>query len=362
MIDTKGAVWDGTRLIVTDELQVRGPGAGEATVRVLASGICHSDLNVIDGTSPVASPVVLGHEAAGTVELVGEGVTSVGPGDAVVIGSTIPCGDCTACLSGRAGECRNPFGSGQSPFRWLGQPVRAFANVSSWASMITVAESQLVPAPGIPPEVAALVGCAVSTGFGVVRNVARVKSGDVVVVFGVGGIGVNVLQTARLCGASLIIAVDIDKSKEPDAIRFGADVFVAVDSRDLAETVVDLIRDRTSAEIDVAVECSGSPTAIRSAIQCTAAGGCTALVGIPPIGAVEAFDVNNLLRNRTIAGSLNGKVDLRRDFPVIIAHIKSGTLDVVSQVSQVWPLAEIDCAIDAVRAGTVIRAVLDHTA
>jgi S-(hydroxymethyl)glutathione dehydrogenase / alcohol dehydrogenase len=360
MIVTKGAVWDGSRLFVTHDLEVREPGPDEVTVRVLASGICHSDLNVIDGTSPVPPPVVLGHEAAGTVELMGDEVTSVRLGEAVVVGSTIPCEACRACQDGRPGECRNPFGQGQSRFLWQGRPVRAFANVSSWSSMITVKESQIVACPGIPPKSAALIGCAVSTGFGVVRNVARVKPGDVVVVLGVGGIGVNVVQTARLFGASLVVAADIDAAKEDAALRFGADAFVAVESRASAERTAERIRKRTGADIDVVVECSGNLTAIDTAIRCTAAGGLTALVGIPPAGTMESLDVNDLLRNRTVAGSLNGKVELQRDFPTIIGHIAEGGLEIDSQVSKVWPLAEIDSAIAAVRAGSVIRAVLDH--
>jgi S-(hydroxymethyl)glutathione dehydrogenase/alcohol dehydrogenase len=362
MIATRGAVWDGSQLVVTDHLELREPGPGEVTIRVLASGICHSDLNVIDGTSPVPAPVILGHEAAGTVEMVGENVKELVPGDPVVVGSTIPCGLCRACLDDRAGECRSSFGTAHFPFQWQGQPVRAFANVSSWASKITVRQSQLVAAPGIPPEAAALIGCAVSTGYGVVRNVARVTRGDTVVVLGIGGIGVNVVQTARLCGASLIVAVDVDAKKEVAARHYGADVFVAVGEGEPSESTAQRIERAAGVPIDVVIECSGNGTAIDSAVRCTAPGGVTALVGIPPLGTSYPLDVVELLRNRTVSGSLNGKVDLQRQFPIIIGHIISGKLDVDSQVSRVWPLGEIEQAIEAVRAGSVIRAVLDHTA
>ena len=222
MIRTTGAVWDGVELVVTDELEVREPGPGEVSIRVLASGICHSDLNVLDGQHPVSLPVVLGHEAAGTVDRVGEGVTSVGPGDAVVVGSTVPCGRCRFCSAGRRSECPDAFVAGPPPFRWRGRPVRAYANTSSWAGTTTVRASQLVPAPGIPATSAALIGCAVSTGYGVVRNVAQVRPGDAVVVFGVGGIGVNVIQTARLSGAARVLAVDVNPAKAEVAARFGA--------------------------------------------------------------------------------------------------------------------------------------------
>jgi S-(hydroxymethyl)glutathione dehydrogenase/alcohol dehydrogenase len=361
MIQTSGAVWDGVDLVVTDELEVREPGPGEVSLRVLASGICHSDLNVIDGQNPVSLPVVLGHEAAGIVDRVGEGVDSIGPGDAVVVGSTVPCGACRFCSTGRSSECRDAFLAGPPPFRWRGRPVRSFANTSSWAGTTTVRASQLVRSPGIPATSAALIGCAVSTGYGVVRNVAQVAPGDAVVVFGVGGIGVNVIQTARLSGAGRILAVDVNPAKADVATRFGAhDTLIA--SRTLAgEALAELVRARMGVPVDVTVECSGAPTAIDAAIGCTAWGGTTALVGIPRVGTRASFAVDDLLRNRRIVGSLNGSVDLHRDFTAIVAHVHHGDLDLDGQVTQLWPLREIHAAIAAVRAGSVVRAVLTHS-
>jgi S-(hydroxymethyl)glutathione dehydrogenase/alcohol dehydrogenase len=360
MIQTSGAVWDGADLVVTDELEVREPGPGEVSLRVLASGICHSDLNVLDGQSPVPLPVVLGHEAAGVVDRVGEGVTSVGPGDAVVVGSTVPCGTCRFCAAGRGSECREAFAAGPPPFRWRGRPVRAFANTSSWAGTTTVRASQLVHAPGIPATSAALIGCAVSTGYGVVRNVARVRPGDAVVVFGVGGIGVNVLQTARLSGAARILAVDVNPAKAEVAANFGAHDFLIAQPSDTGDVLAELIRTQMGVPVDVAVECSGAPAAIDAAIACTAWGSTTALVGIPRAGTRASFAVDDLLRNRRIVGSLNGSVDLHRDFTAIVDHVHNGELEVAAQVSRVWPLRDIGEALAAVRAGSVVRAVLAH--
>jgi S-(hydroxymethyl)glutathione dehydrogenase/alcohol dehydrogenase len=361
MIQTRGVVWDGADLVVTDELEVREPGPGEASLRVLASGICHSDLNVLDGQNPVSLPVVLGHEAAGIVDRVGEGVTSVSPGDAVVVGSTVPCGTCRFCTAGRRSECPDAFRAGPPPFRWRGQPVRAFANTSSWAGTTTVRASQLVHAPGIPATSAALIGCAVSTGYGVVRNVARVRPGDAVVVFGVGGIGVNVLQTARLSGAARVLAVDVNPAKAEVAARFGAHDTLIAKPSDTGDVLAELIGTQIGVPVDVAVECSGAPAAIDAAIACTAWGGTTALVGIPRAGTRASFAVDDLLRNRRIAGSLNGSVDLHRDFTAIVEHVHNGDLEVDAQVSRVWPLRDIDEALAAVRAGSVVRAVLTHT-
>ena len=164
---------------------------------MLASGICHSDLNVLDGTSPVPPPVVLGHEAAGVVDAVGDGVVAIAAGDEVVVAAAVVLRPVPRCTSGRPGACTNAFAPNVAPFTWRGEPVRAYANVASFAGATVVRAEQVVAAAGLPAPEAALVGCAVSTGYGVVANVVPVRGGDTVVVFGVGGIGVNAIQTAR---------------------------------------------------------------------------------------------------------------------------------------------------------------------
>lgn len=336
-------MFDGQRLHVVDDLEVPEPGPGEVTVRVLASGICHSDLNVLDGTVPVPPPVVLGHEGAGVVDRVGEGVTGWAPGDEVLLGGLTPCGACRNCRAGHPAACPEAFGRGGTPFRWQGTPVRSYANVSSFSTMVTVAAGSLTATAGIPATSACVIGCAVTTGYGVARNAAGILPGDRVAVLGVGGIGANVLQTARLLGAGSITAIDVDPGKEAAARRFGADTFVTA----------------AEGEFDVVVECSGAPAAIEAAIELTAPGGTTALVGLPPVGHRATFDVGRLLRGRRIVGTLAGDVVPGRDTPAIVAHVRAGELDAAGLVSRVWPLAEIDDAIAAVRAGEVVRAVLD---
>jgi S-(hydroxymethyl)glutathione dehydrogenase/alcohol dehydrogenase len=359
---TRAAVFDGDRLIVVDDLDVRDPGPGEVRVRVLASGICHSDLNVLDGTAPVPPPVVLGHEGAGVVDAVGDGVDGPAVGDEVIVASAVACGRCRACRAGQPGACVDAFAAGAPPFVWRDDPVRAYANVASFAGATVVRAEQIVASAGIPPAEAALIGCAVSTGYGVAANVAGVQTGDVVVVFGVGGIGVNVLQTARLLGCARVVAVDVNPDKADAAGHFGADEFVVAPRVATAEELVALARGAAGAPVDAAIECSGARVAIGAAIEVVGRGGVTALVGIPPPGARASFDVNALLRNRRIIGSLNGTVDVHRDFPVIVEHVRHDALDLAAQVSAVWPLAGIDDAIAAVRDGRVVRAVLDHTA
>jgi S-(hydroxymethyl)glutathione dehydrogenase/alcohol dehydrogenase len=294
------------------------------------------------------------------VVAVGAGIHHVAPGDSVMVGSMTPCWTCRACLRGRFSSCPQVFGRGTTPFAWQDQPVGVYANVSSFAGLITVQSSQLVPTYELDPRAAALVGCAVSTGYGVIRNVAQVVPSDAVVVFGVGGIGVNALQTARLSGAARIVAVDVNPAKADTARRFGADTFVCPPAGTDAAGLVDLVRQAVAEPIDAAIECSGAPAAIDAAVELPAAGGTTALVGIPPPGTRAAVDVDRLLRGRRVVGSLNGAMDPRRDLPEIVRLARAGELDLASQVTRSWPLADIEEAIAAVRRGEVVRAVLDH--
>ena len=357
----RAAVWDGTRISVVDDVTVREPGPGEVQVEVQASGICHSDLNVIDGTSPRGVPIVLGHEAAGVVGAIGVGVEGVSIGDAVIVGSVAPCRTCRACRDQRFTDCVSAFSGGTTPFEWNGRAVGQYANISSFASRITVRATQVVPAAGLVATQAALIGCAVSTGYGVVRNVARVRAGDRVAVFGIGGIGVNVLQTCRLQRASRIIALDADARREGIAFRFGATDFVAVPRGADRARVAGLVHAIEPHGVDAAFECSGAPSAIEAAIQVLDHGGVAALVGMPPLGARSSFDVGALFRGRRIVGSLNGAQNPDRDLADIVALARAGALDLAAQVTHVWRLDEIDDAIAAVRRGDVVRAVLDHS-
>ena len=293
----RAAVWDGDQLVV-DDVSLQAPGAGEVTVRLLASGICHSDLNVIDGRSPVPVPVVLGHEGAGVVDRLGAGVEGIAVGDEVMVSTMTPCGACPSCRAGRPSRCPATYASPAYRIRWRDQAVRTYANCSSFATHTTVRAAQLLPTAGVPPAEAALVGCAVSTGWGVVHNVAQVVPGETVVVIGVGGIGVNAIAAARAAGAARVVAVDIDPSKEAAAVRFGADEFLT-DAAGL---------DRA----DVAIECSGAPAAIDAALRLAPT---VALVGIPPDDAEVRVNARSLALGRRLLGSLNGDVDPARDLP-----------------------------------------------
>ncbi len=344
---TRGVVFDGRQLQVVDDLEVPPPAAGQVVVRVLASGICHSDLNVLDGTSPVGAPVVLGHEAAGVVEQLGEGVTRWAVGDPVAILSVTGCGTCSACTAQRPTRCAQAYRSEVAELTWRGGTVRRYANISSFAERVTVMSSQLVDASGLPPTVACLIGCAVSTGYGVVHNVARPAPGDRVAVIGVGGIGLVAIQAAKLIGAS-VTAVDVNPGRRGTALAAGADSFV--------------LRADGSTPFDAVIECSGAPSAIAAALDMTAAGGTTALVGLPPAGHRATFDVGALMRGRRIVGSLNGDIDPVRDAGTIVQLLRDGWLDVSALADRTWPVTQIADAIAAVRAGSVMRPILTFDA
>ncbi|MEO8696533.1 MAG: alcohol dehydrogenase catalytic domain-containing protein [Acidimicrobiales bacterium] len=357
----RAAVWDGSKITVVDDLVVREPGRGEVSVDVRASGICHSDLNVIDGTSARHAPMVLGHEAAGVIAAIGDGVDGWSIGDAVIVGSIAPCRSCRACHDERFTDCTTAFGGRATPFERNGRPVGQYANISSFSSRTTVRADQVVAAAGLVATQAALIGCAVSTGYGVVRNVAKVRAGDRVAVFGIGGIGVNVLQTCRLQHASRIIALDTDPRREDLAYRFGATDFVTVPRGSDRAATAALVHAIEPRGVDAAIECSGALSAVEAAIEVLDHGGVAALVGIPPDGARASFDVGALFRGRRIVGSLNGAQNPARDLADIVKLARDGVLDLAAQVTRVWPLAEIDDAIAAVRRGEVVRAVLDHS-
>jgi S-(hydroxymethyl)glutathione dehydrogenase / alcohol dehydrogenase len=354
----RGIVFDGNELVFTEALEVREPGPGEVLVRMLASGICHSDLNVVDGTSPRAAPIVPGHEGAGQVVRCGAGVDGFGAGEHVVIATITPCRACRACLAGRVSDCPTAFGVGQHPFTFQGRPAYSYANASTWSEYVVVKAQQLFPVGDLPMAGASLIGCAVSTGFGCVMNVAKVGPGDTVAVIGIGGIGANVLQAARLAGATQIVAVDVNLDRRDAAIRFGATDVVIV-GRD--DDLVSAVRDLTGGGVDHAFECAGLVPTVEAAIAMTGVGGSAVLIGMPPQGTRVSFDITAIFRGRRILGSFNGACDPARDFPMMIDHARSGRLDLAALVTEEFPLARWSDAIDATRSGRVIRSVLDFT-
>ena len=355
----KGVVFDGKTAEVVDDLTVRDPGPGEVLVRIAAAGLCHSDLSVIDGTIPFPVPVVLGHEGAGTVEAVGEGVVHVAPGDHVVVSTIANCGSCPECGRGRPTMCRKAIGRPGTPFTRdsrPGTPLYNFASASVFAERTVVKAVQAVRIdPEIPFASAALIGCAVVTGVGAALNRARVGLGDTVAVIGCGGIGLNVIQGARIAGAGRIVAIDAVAAKEDIARTFGATDFV--DAR-AVESTVDAVRALLPSGVDHAFECVGSTALIRQAVDLLDRRGQAVLLGMTPVTAEASFRPAELFLDKSVLGCRYGSSRPQADIPRYAALYRSGRLLLDELVTAVYPVDEFERAAEDTHQARVARAVL----
>ncbi|GAB2880810.1 zinc-dependent alcohol dehydrogenase family protein [Streptomyces deserti] len=346
----RGVVFDGKRVRVVDDLDVRDPGPGEVLVVISAAGLCHSDLSVVDGTIPFPVPVVLGHEGAGVVEAVGAGVTHVGPGDHVALSTLANCGTCADCDRGRPTMCRRAIGRPGRPFTRAGRAVYQFASNSAFAQRTVVRAVQAVRIPkDVPMPSAALIGCGVLTGVGAVLNRARVDRGERVVVIGTGGVGLNVLQGARLAGALEIVAVDTDPAKEAVARRFGATHFL---------TSTEGVRDLLPTGADHVFECVGRVELIRQAIELLDRRGQAVLLGVPPASAEASFRVSSMYLDKSILGCRYGSSRPQRDIALYVELYRRGRLLLDELVTETYPVEDFEKAVADAGAGRVARAVL----
>ncbi|MEU6218428.1 Zn-dependent alcohol dehydrogenase [Streptomyces sp. NPDC047022] len=346
----RGVVYDGTQPQVVDDLEIREAGPGEVRVAISAAGLCHSDLSVVDGTIPFPVPVVLGHEGAGVVESVGEGVTHVRPGDHVALSTLANCGACAECDRGRPTMCRQAIGRPGQPFTRGGRPVYQFASNSAFAERTVVKAVQAVRIPeDIPLTSAALIGCGVLTGVGAVLNRARVDQGDTVLVIGTGGIGLNVLQGARIAGASRIVAVDANPDKETMARQFGATDFL---------TSTAGVRDLLPTGADHAFECVGRVELIRAAIDSLDRHGQAVLLGVPPAAAEATFLVSSMYLDKSILGCRYGSSRPQRDIALYARLYREGRLLLDELVTATYPVEDFEKAAADAHAGRVARAVL----
>ncbi|MGW1274371.1 Zn-dependent alcohol dehydrogenase [Streptomyces sp. NPDC002491] len=334
------------------------PGPGQVRVRLAAAGVCHSDLSLSNGTMRVPVPAVLGHEGAGTVVSVGEGVAGVAPGDRVVLNWAPSCGSCHACGLGEVWLCANALNGSADVYARTadGRELHPGLNVAAFAEETVVRESCLLPVPdGVPLADAALLGCAVLTGYGAVHHSARVGAGETVAVFGVGGVGLAALQAARIAGAATIVAVDVSPEKEGLARAAGATEYV-VASADTARE----IRALTGKQgVDAAVECVGRAVAIRTAWESTRRGGRTTVVGIGGKDQQVTFNALELFHwGRTLSGCVYGNSDPAKDLPVLGDHVRAGRLDLGALVTQRIALEDIPGAFDDMLAGKGGRALV----
>ena len=348
----------GAPLEITD-IDLPDPGPGQVRVRLAAAGVCHSDLSLSNGTMRVPVPAVLGHEGAGTVVAVGEGVAGVVPGAEVVLNWAPSCGTCHACGLGEVWLCANALNGAADVYAHRtadGADLHPGLNVAAFAEETVVPASCLLPLPeGIPLTDAALLGCAVLTGYGAVHHSARVQEGETVAVFGVGGVGLAALQAARIAGASRIVAVDVSPEKEELARAAGATDYVVA-----SETTAREIRGLTGKQgVDVAVECVGRATTIRAAWDSTRRGGRTTVVGIGGKDQQVTFNALEIFHwGRTLAGCVYGNSDPAEDLPVLAAHVRAGRLDLGALVTERIALEGIPAAFENMLAGKGGRALV----
>ncbi len=355
----------GDRLRVT-ELELAGPGPGEALVRIHASGVCHSDLNAIDGTAETPCPAVLGHEGAGVVEAVGPGTRLVVPGDHVALSWAPYCGACEQCLHDLPHLCGAAWPAmaagglldGTTRLSLDGRPVHHYSLLSSFAERAVVPERSCVRIPEDTPfEIAALVGCAVTTGVCAVWRSAGVRPGDRVAVFGCGGVGLSAVMAAAAAGASPIVAVDVSGDRAGGAVELGATDGVVWEGG--SERTAELVREISGGGVDYAFEATGRPEAMQSAFLSTRQRGAAVLIGIPREDAVLELPALSVPRmERRVIGSLYGSARPDRDFPLILDAYRRGRLPLDRLVSHRLPLEDIEQAFDLLRTGSGRRAVV----
>ncbi|MFE6285113.1 zinc-binding dehydrogenase [Streptomyces sp. NPDC057877] len=341
------------------EIELPAPGPGQLRVRLAAAGVCHSDLSLSNGTLSVPLPAVLGHEGAGTVTAVGEGVTEYAPGDPVVLNWAPSCGSCPACVRGEVWLCADALSGAANVHAHRasdGAALHPGLNVAAFAEETVVPLRCALPVPaGVPLTDAALLGCAVLTGYGAVHNSAKVRPGETVAVFGVGGVGLAALQAARIAQASKIIAVDVSPEKEELARAAGATDYVVA-----SDTTPRQIRALTGKQgVDVAVECVGRAVTIRAAWESTRRGGRAVVVGIGGKDQQVTFNALEIFHwGRTLTGCVYGDSDPARDLPVIGEHIRGGRFDLSALVTERIALDGIPAAFENMVAGKGGRALV----
>jgi S-(hydroxymethyl)glutathione dehydrogenase/alcohol dehydrogenase len=348
------------RPLVVEELELDPPRTGEVLVRMAASGVCHSDLHVVQGVHPTELPVVLGHEGAGVVEQVGPGVGGLEPGDHVLLTWLPYCGDCRQCARGWPNRCENTawydasLEDGTCRFHSGGQPVHHY-NTSSFAERSVVPARTAVKVDHrLPLTELALMGCAVMTGVGAALNTACVRPGDTVAVVGCGGVGLNVIQGARIAGATTIVAIDVVSAKLELARELGATAAVDASVGD----AVDAVRDHAPQGVDHAFEALGRPETIQLALSLTGRGGQAILIGMAPPDARVAIDpLTMTLEERCVRGSWYGSCVPLRDIPILVDLYRDGHLRLEPLISRCG-LADVNDAFSRMEAGETARSVI----
>jgi S-(hydroxymethyl)glutathione dehydrogenase/alcohol dehydrogenase len=368
---TKAAIaWKAGEPLAIADVDLEGPHAGEVLVEIRATGICHTDAFTLSGADPEGLfPAILGHEGAGIVREVGAGVTSVKPGDHVIPLYTPECRQCKTCLSQRSNLCtsiRATQGKGLMPdgtsrFRIDGKPVHHYMGCSTFSNFTVLPEIALAKVrEDAPFEKICYIGCGVTTGIGAVIYTAKVWPGANVAVFGLGGIGLNVIQGARMVGADKIIGIDLNPAKAEMAKKFGMTHFVNPDEVG-RDKVVQAVLDITGGGADFSFECIGNVHTMRQALECAHRGwGESIIIGVAGAGQEIATRPFQLVTGRVWKGSAFGGARGRTDVPKIVDWYMEGKIDIDSLITHTMPLAKINDAFDLMHDGKSIRSVVTY--
>ena len=365
---TQAAIaWEAGKPLEIEEIDLAGPKAGEVLVRIVATGVCHTDAYTLSGKDPEGIfPAILGHEGGGIVEEVGVGVTSVQPGDHVIPLYVPECGECKFCKSGKTNLCqavRATQGKGLMPdsttrFSKDSTPLYHYMGTSTFSEYTVVPEIALAKInPAAPLEKVCLLGCGITTGIGAVLNTAKVEAGATVVVFGLGGVGLSVVQGAVMAKASRIIAVDINSDKFELATQLGATD--CINPKDYDDPIQQVIVELTDGGADYSFECVGNVELMRAALECCHKGwGESTIIGVAAGGQEISTRPFQLVTGRVWRGSAFGGVKGRSQLPGFVDRFLSGEIKIDPIITQTMPLEDINTAFDLMHAGKSIRSVV----
>lgn len=367
-IKSKAAVaWGPGQPLVIEEVDVMPPQAGEVLIRIIASGVCHTDAFTLSGEDPEGIfPCILGHEGGGIVEQIGEGVSSVAPGDHVIPLYTPECGECKFCLSGKTNLCqkiretqgRGLMPDGTSRFSINGETIYHYMGCSTFSEYTVMPEISLAKVnKAAPLEEVCLLGCGVTTGMGAVMNTAKVQVGDTVAIFGIGGIGLSAIIGAKMAGASRIIAIDINTSKFDLAIKLGATDCINPTEHDrpIQEVIVEL----TDGGVDYSFECIGNVDVMRSALECCHKGwGESIIIGVAGAGQEISTRPFQLVTGRVWRGTAFGGVKGRSELPAIVERYMAGEFNLNDFITHTMGLEDVNKAFDLMHSGDSIRSVI----
>jgi len=367
-MQTRAAVaFQAGKPLTIETVDLQGPREGEVLVEIMATGVCHTDKYTLSGADPEGLfPTILGHEGAGVVREVGAGVTSVAPGDHVIPLYTPECRQCEYCLNPKTNLCqaiRSTQGKGLMPdgssrFSLNGDDIFHYMGTSTFSNFTVLPEIALAKIrPDAPFEKVCYIGCGVTTGIGAVIHTAKVEPGSKVVVFGLGGIGLNVIQGARMVGCDQIVGVDINPARREMAEKFGMTHFV--DPNEVGDDLVPYLVNLTGGGADYTFECIGNVEVMRAALECAHKGwGESVIIGVAPSGAEIATRPFQLVTGRVWRGSAFGGARGRTDVPKIVDWYMDGKIDIDSLITHVMPLEQVNDAFDLMTKGESIRSVL----